>query len=170
MRAGALLCGVVTSLVVASAPSAAQGRHPPLLRALEGTWEGTGFLLGRPGAFTMRWDLGPNGFARLSFTNAWMEEDGSRTQVLAAEATYMVRGVDASGVWIDTRPRRLTLEASLTDTTLTTRWTAPTETGRTEYVVRSPDSVIVRDYVSADGGERLFAEATYRRGEEVALR
>jgi hypothetical protein len=35
--------------------------------------------------------------------------------------------------------------------------------GRTEYVVRPPDSVVVRDFVSVDGSERPFAEATYRR-------
>lgn len=39
------------------------------------------------------------------------------------------------------------------------------EQGRTEYIVRSPDSVTVHDFVVVEGTDRLFAEAVYHRAE-----
>jgi hypothetical protein len=111
----------------------------------------------------MDWALDPRGFARLSFTNAFVDPGGATTPVLAAEATYLLRGASATGVWIDNRPQRIMLVAVLTDSTVVARWTAPTEEGRTEYIVHSPTSALVRDFVVADGVERLFAEATYAR-------
>ena len=51
----------------------------------------------------------------------------------------------------------------LSDTSVVTRWTAESEQGRTEYVVRSADEVMVRDFVLVDGTERPFGEARYRR-------
>jgi hypothetical protein len=156
---------LAVAALVLSWPAAlsAQAGPPEVLRALEGTWEGSGTLLGRTGAFTMAWSLAPRGFARLSFTNAWIDDDGATTPVLAAEATYLVRGDSATGVWVDDRPRRITLVAALTDSTVITNWSSETEAGRTEYVVRSPTAAVVRDFVIVDGVERLFAEATYRR-------
>lgn len=138
------------------------GLHP-IFSTLEGSWEGSGVLLGRRAAFEMRWEAGASGFVRLSFSNAWVEEGGSLTPVLSAQATYLVRGVSASGVWIDDRPQRLRLETTVTDTTVVTDWTADSEQGRTEYIVVSPESVVVRDFVVVEGADRLFAEATYHR-------
>jgi hypothetical protein len=136
---------------------------PTAFAKLEGQWTGSGVLLGRPAEFLMRWEIGREGFVRLIFSNAWVAEDGSRTPVLASEATYLPDDSSALGVWLDDRPQQLTLHAALTDTTVVTNWTAAAEEGRTEYVVRSPDEVVVRDFVYADGSERMFAEATYHR-------
>ena len=136
---------------------------PTVFSALEGEWVGSGTLFDRPAEFTMTWEMVGAGFVRLSFTNALVGEDGSRTPVLSSEATYRQRGSSAIGVWMDSRPQRILLAATLTDSTVTTTWTAEGETGRTEYTVRSPDVAVVRDYVYADEGERLFAEATYAR-------
>jgi hypothetical protein len=111
----------------------------------------------------MLWEIGPDRFVRLGFTNAWVGEDGTRTPVLSSEATYLPDGSSALGVWLDDRPQRLTLHATLTDSTVTTNWTADAEEGKTEYIVRSPEEVVVRDVVYVDGSERLFAEAVYRR-------
>ena len=111
----------------------------------------------------MRWEIGTEGFVRLVFSNAWVGADGSRTPVLSSEATYFPSGSSALGVWLDDRPQRLTLHATLTDSTVITLWTADAEEGRTEYVVRSAEEVVVRDIVYVDGSERRFAEATYRR-------
>ena len=145
------------------APPTAAPADAAVFAALEGDWEGTGKLLGRLAAFTMRWEATGDGFVRLSFTNAWVGEDGALTPVLAAEATYRVSGALAVGVWVDSRPQRLTIEAVLTDSSVVSEWTAPAEEGRTEYLVRSPEGIHVRDFVYTDDGERLFAEATYRR-------
>ena len=49
------------------------------------------------------------------------------------------------------------------DSTFVTDWTAEQEQGRTEYLVRSADEVVVRDFVLVDGIMRLFGEAVYRR-------
>lgn len=131
--------------------------------ALEGAWDGVGTLLGRRAEFDMEWSVGEGGFVHLSFANSWVSEDGSRTPVLRSEASYLVSGSSAQGVWIDTRPQRIQLDAVLTDTSVVTTWTAEAERGRTEYTVRSLDEVYVRDLVEADGEFRLFAEARYRR-------
>ena len=130
---------------------------------LEGQWVGSGVLLGRQAEFQMRWEVKAEGFVRLIFSNGWISEDGSLTPVLTSEATYLPSGSSALGVWLDDRPQQLTLRATLTDSTVVTNWTADAEEGRTEYVVRSPDEVVVFDIVYVDGAERRFAEATYRR-------
>jgi hypothetical protein len=164
-RLGAVL---VFTLMASSSPLLAQTAPDPglpgVFSALEGSWEGTGTLLERPGVFEMSWESGPEGFVRLSFSNGWVASEGDGTPVLSARATYLVvTDSSALGVWIDDRPQRLTLDAVLTDSTIVTRWAAPAENGRTEYVVRSPASIVVRDYVIVDGADRLFSEAVYKR-------
>jgi hypothetical protein len=136
---------------------------PTVFEKLDGQWTGSGVLLGRPAEFVMRWEIGTGGFVRLIFSNAWVSDDGSRTPVLSSEATYLPSGSSALGVWLDDRPQRLTLHAALTDSTVVTSWKADAEEGRTEYLVRSPEEVVVVDIVYVDGSERRFAEATYRR-------
>jgi hypothetical protein len=136
---------------------------PPVFSTLQGSWEGSGTLLGRPARFRMQWEVLPNGFVRLGFANSWINEGAEGTPVLSAQATYLLQASSGIGVWIDDRPQRLVLEVAVTDSSVTTNWTAEEEEGRTEYLVRSNDEVRVRDYVSTDGSERLFAEAVYRR-------
>jgi hypothetical protein len=160
---GRLWASAVALLFAAPAGTAAQTSAPPaVLAGLEGEWVGSGVLLGRSGTFRMEWRALEPGFVHLSFSNAWV--DGQDTiPVLTSEATYLVRDRGALGVWIDTRPQQLTLSATLSDTSVVTEWTAPAERGRTEYFVRSPQEVVVRDFVYANGSEQLFGEATYRR-------
>lgn len=150
-------------------PLAGQGEQgsgiAPVLEALRGSWEGSGVLMNRPAEFTMRWDVFDDGFARLAFTNSFVNEGGGSTPLMSAQATYLVEEGGAIGVWLDDRPQRLTLEAVLTDSSFVVTWTADAERGRTEYVVRSADTAAVRDFVHGDGQERLFGEATYRRRE-----
>lgn len=141
----------------------ARARLPLAFAQLEGRWEGSGVLLSRPAAFQMRWTVADRGFVLLEFSNSWVGNDGSITPVLTSHAIYYVRDSSAVGVWLDSRPQRIELQATFTDTSVVTNWTAAAEAGRTEYIVRSRDTVIVRDFVSSNGSERLFAEATYRR-------
>jgi hypothetical protein len=136
---------------------------PPIITDLLGEWEGSGTLLGRPAEFRMEWELVEPGFLRLSFTNSWIGADGVSTPVLSAQPTYLLNGPSAIGVWLDDRPQRLTLEARITDSSLVVHWLAEKETGRTEYLVSGPDSVVVRDFVFSEESERMFAEASYRR-------
>ena len=145
------------------APAPTSAAPAAVFRVLEGGWEGSGTLLGRPGAFTMEWRAASDGFVRLTFTNAFVGEDGARTPVLRAEAVYLVHDSTARGVWIDSRPQRITLDASVSDSSVVTTWTADAERGRTEYLVVGPDEVVVRDFVEADEGLRPFGEARYRR-------
>ncbi len=136
---------------------------PPVVEALTGEWEGSGILLGNQAAFRMKWTPIRGGFVRLSYMNMWIDQNGDTTPVLSAEATYGVEGAAALGVWLDDRPQRLTLNAIMNDSSIVTEWVAPTETGRTEYVVRSPDEAVVRDFVIVDGVPQLFGEGRYRR-------
>jgi hypothetical protein len=136
---------------------------PAVFSTLQGTWDGSGTLLGRPAHFQMHWEVVGKGFVRLGFSNSWVTEGADDTPVLSSQATYYVEGPSGLGVWIDNRPQRLTLDVAVTDSSVITKWTAEAEVGRTEYVVQSDGEVLVRDFVSTDDVERLFAEAVYRR-------
>lgn len=114
----------------------------------------------------MEWRVEDGGFAHLSFANRWIEANGTITPVLSAHATYWVQGDSAVGVWLDDRPEQLTLRASLTDSSIVTLWAASGERGRTEYLIRSPSLVVVRDFVVVDGAPMPFAEATYGRAAD----
>lgn len=145
-------------------PLVAQDTAPSasVFTGLDGTWEGSGTLFGRPAAFRMRREVAGEGFVRLTFSNAFVTDTGE-TPVLTSHAAYYVHGRSATGVWVDNRPQRITLVAAVTDSSVVTEWTAESEEGRTEYVLRSADVVVVRDIVYSNGSERVFAEATYRR-------
>lgn len=150
-----------------SAQERAPGPPAPVLENLEGCWVGSGVLLSRPASFEMSWEV-ETSFVHLTFRNAWTEEDGRSTPVLSARGTIRRSEPPMVGVWIDDRPERLWLEATITDSSLVTRWRGETEEGRTEYVVRSPNVVAVRDIVLVDGGERTFGEAAYQRAKPSA--
>ena len=161
--------GLLTALfqsVVAALPAVAQeppeSPVPAVVSELSGSWEGSGVLFDRPAEFEMRWEVTQSGFVRLSFRNAFVTANGDRSPVLSAEATYVVRGATGVGVWVDDRPQQVTLSATATDTSLVTHWVAPSEQGRTEYIV-DRDTVLVRDFVGAPGSERKFADAVYVR-------
>ncbi|MBT8395811.1 MAG: hypothetical protein KJN92_02540 [Gemmatimonadetes bacterium] len=146
-----------------AAQEGSQPDVPPVFLTLQGTWEGSGTLLGRPARFQMHWEIVGNGFVRLGYSNSWVAEGGDDIPVLSSQATYLLEGSSGLGVWIDDRPQRLILDVAVTDSSVITIWTAEAEVGRTEYVVQSNKEVLVRDFVSADDSERLFAEAVYRR-------
>lgn len=135
----------------------------PAFAVLEGAWEGTGTLFGRPATFRMRWEAAGDGFVHLAFSNGLVAEGGEVAPVLTSRAVYRMDGASALGVWLDSRPRRIMLEAALTDSSVVTRWSGEAEQGTTEYLIRSPDRIEVRDYVVVNGSARLFGEASYRR-------
>lgn len=154
---------LTTALAVAPQPAPAPQSVPAVFAALAGSWEGQGELLGRSAVYEMHWEIGADGFVVLTFSNAWVGPDGGRTPVLASRAVYLPSGSAATGVWVDSRPQRLTLQATLTDTSVVTEWTAAEERGRTEYRVTGQDTAEVLDYVYVEGDERLFGRAVYRR-------
>lgn len=145
----------------------AGGTAPPgvstIFPELEGEWIGSGTLMQRDARFRMTWTTLDGGFVRLSFQNAWVGEGDEEIPVLAAEAVYLDRAGSIMGVWIDGRPQRIRLDAVVTDSSLVTTWTADAERGRTEYVIRSADEIVVLDHVEVDGDLRPFGEANYRR-------
>lgn len=145
--------------VSADGPTAASA----VFADLAGDWIGTGTLMQRDARFRMTWTALDGGFVRLSFQNAWVGEGGEETPVLAAEAVYLDRAGSILGVWLDGRPQRIRLDAVATDSSLVTTWTADAERGRTEYVIRSADEILVLDHVESDGALRPFGEARYRR-------
>ncbi len=158
---------VGAALLVGAGPASAQpedagSRVPAVFSVLQGTWSGTGTLMGRPASFEMQWKTLDGGFVELHFTNAFVDASGAVTPVLEARALYRPSGTTAIGVWIDTRPQRVQLESEISQSAVITNWTAATERGRTEYRIEE-GGVTVRDYVEADGEMRLFGEARYTR-------
>ncbi len=163
VMAGLIPWAVMSGPVAASAQEAGGAAMPEVVGALVGDWTGEGELLGRPGAFEMSWGVLERGFATLHFRNAFVGDDGERQPVLEARAHYRFVDGTGTGAWIDDRPQQILIRAVVTDSSLVSEWSAESERGRTEYVVRSPDQVVVRDWVGTPEGERLFGEATYRR-------
>lgn len=161
-RALLIAVGALASVAPLAAQSVPEGR---VLDRLAGEWVGTGELLGRSASFSMTWTAESEGYYGLDFRNAFVTADGAETPVLHARAVYRLdpSGDTALGVWIDDRPQRITLDAVVTDSTVATEWTAPTERGRTEYLASATGEVVVRDWVQVDGAWRPFGEARYRR-------
>lgn len=131
---------------------------------LEGDWGGDGTLFGRPARFSMTWTAMGDGRYRLDFTNGMIDEAGRVTPVLSAVAIYSPRADGtATAEWTDDRPQEITILAQVSDSVVVSDWTAPAESGRTEYRVALDGTVRVRDWVRSDGALRPFGEAVYRR-------
>jgi hypothetical protein len=131
---------------------------PAILDHLAGAWEGEGTLFGRPSTFIMTWapELGGR-FLGLSY-----EIHGEFR--MSARAHYRIAdGPTLRGVWLDSRGEILQLEATATDSDLTTVWRSDTERGRTVYRRTGGDSLEVCDYVQAGDGWRLFGTAHHTR-------
>ena len=164
------MCGLLLPAAMTLAPAAtlAQGSSsqivPGVFHLLSGTWVGEGTLLGRAGSFRMSWDVSPAGQIRLDFTNGFVDDSGLVTPVLEAVAVYTVQpdgGVVAH--WTDDRPQEISIVAEVGDSVLVSAWTAPAESGRTEYRLMDDGSLRVRDWILSGGEMRLFGEARYRR-------
>ena len=166
----AVAAGLVSwALLATTAPSAAAQDRPAepdssgLPAALLGEWVGEGELFGRPAKFSMAWRTALDGrFLELAFENAFPDSGGGSTVVLRATAFYRI-APPHDGVWMDTRGEILTLRAEIGDSALVTRWTSPTEEGRTTYRLLGPERLEVVDEVIADGSPRVFARAVYAR-------
>lgn len=110
----------------------------------------------------MQWRA-QNGFAVLEFTNGFVDSIGNVTPTLRAAAVYRTDPSSPEGVWLDSRGVRIELAWEASDSTLVVTWTAPTETGRTTYRVRSSGEVRVVDEVRSGDAWRTFGRAVYRR-------
>ena len=146
-----------------AAPSAAAVPEG-VFALLTGNWTGEGTLFGRPARFTMSWAPGGNGTHRLDFSNGLVDATGTVTPVLDAVAVY-TPGPDggATARWTDSRPQEISIVAEVGDSVVVSDWTAPAESGRTEYRVAADGTVRVRDWVRGGDGLRPFGDAVYRR-------
>lgn len=139
------------------------GQDPePVFDRLRGEWIGEGMLMNRPARFSMTWQL-EDGLAVLSFRNGFADTAGHVTPVLHAAALYRTSAARPEGVWLDSRGVRIELAWVASDSGLVVTWTAPTETGRTTYRLRSADRIEVIDEVRSSGEWREFGRASYRR-------
>lgn len=163
MMAGLIPWAAAWGPVAASAQEADGATVPEVVGALVGEWTGEGQLMGRAAAFEMSWAVLERGFVALHFRNTFVGSDGEHLPVLEARAHYRFAGAEGTGAWVDDRPQRILIRAEVTDSSLVSEWSAESERGRTEYVVRSAEEVVVRDWVGTPDGDRLFGEATYRR-------
>ena len=147
---------------VLAAPSLAAQDAAPVFAHLAGDWRGEGTLMGRSARFTMSWQH-HHGFALLTFGNAFVDSTGRVTPVLQAAAVYRTSPARPEAVWLDSRGVRVEIRWDASDSALVAHWTAPTETGRTTYRVRSADALEVVDEVRRDAGWRTFGTAHYQR-------
>lgn len=132
---------------------------------LAGDWRGEGTLMSRQAQFTMNWDV-KDGFAVLTFSNSFVGPDGQITSVLNSAAIYRTSPDTPEAVWLDSRSVRVEIRWEATDSTLVSHWSAPTESGRTTYRVRSSNEIEVVDEVLSNEQWRTFATARYTRARE----
>ncbi|MFQ5530827.1 MAG: hypothetical protein ACE5FP_10845 [Gemmatimonadota bacterium] len=126
-------------------------------QTVAGSWTGEGELFGQEAEFAMDWqfELGRK-FATLDYSIR-----GQRS--MDAVAYYrMSESASLEGVWFDSRGEILHLEATVTDSTLTTIWRSPTEKGRTTYQLQG-ESIHVNDYYRDGEDWALFGQARYTR-------
>ena len=153
---------VLVTMLGAARPVVAQSDLERVLATLEGSWEGEGELLDRPATFAMTWERVLDGrFLRLEFRNAFADVNPIQP-VLESHAYYLLGGAALTGQWMDSRGVILSLKAEAVGSTLVTYWNGE-ESGRTEYHVIGEDALEVTDYVRAEGGYYVFAQARYRR-------
>jgi hypothetical protein len=139
----------------------AQG-SAPVFQHLQGIWRGDGALMGRPARFSLSWQRHEQ-LAVLTFTNGFADSSGAVTPVLHAAAVYRTTSRTPEAVWLDSRGVRIEIAWEATDSALVAQWTAPSESGRTTYLVRGAETLEVVDEVRTASGWRTFATARYRR-------
>lgn len=162
LRHPAIACFAALMLgPMATGPAVAQ-TQAPVFAHLQGRWEGEGTLFGGQARFEMAW-APQHGVYVLTFSNATVDTSGAVTPILGAVAIYRTTTATPRAVWEDTRGVQITITWVATDSTLVSSWTAPTESGRTEYAVLPDGSVEVTDHVMRNGELILFGQATYRR-------
>jgi len=145
------------------------GQEPePVFELLRGHWCGEGTLMGRPARFSMGWRRHA-GFAVLTFANAFADTTGGVVPVLSAGAVYRMSAERPEAVWLDSRGVRIDIRWEASDSTLVGHWTAPEETGRTSYRVRSSAAIDVLDEVRGPSGWATFGTASYRRVDGDAI-
>lgn len=142
-------------------PLAAQDTAP-VFGQLAGEWRGEGTLMGRQAQFTMSWQM-QDSFAVLTFSNSFVAEDGQVTAVLNSAAIYRASPDNPEAVWLDSRGVRVEIRWETSDSALVSNWTAPTESGRTTYHVRTRNEIEVVDEVMSGDAWRTFATARYTR-------
>jgi hypothetical protein len=153
--------GMFALLASVTWPLAAQ-HTAPVFEQLAGEWRGEGTLMGRQAQFTMSWQT-QDGFAVLTFSNSFVAEDGQVTSVLNSAAIYRTSPDNPEAVWLDSRGVRVQIRWETSDSALLSNWTAPTESGRTTYHVRSQNEIEVVDEVMSGDAWRTFATARYTR-------
>lgn len=134
----------------------------PVFDQLRGDWCGEGTLMGRTARFAMGWRLHA-GFAVLTFANGFTDTAGEITPALDAAALYRTSPERPEAVWLDSRDVRIEIRWEASDSALVAHWTAPTESGRTTYRIRSAEAVEVVDEVMRGSEWAMFGTARYRR-------
>lgn len=155
------LCAVLASALMTTSSVRAQD-PAPVFGLLQGNWNGEGTLMGRSARFSMRWEQS-QGFAMLTFGNAFADTAGKVTPVLQSAAVYRTSLAQPEAVWLDSRRVRVEITWEALDSALVANWTAPTENGRTTYRVLNANELEVVDEVLSGSGWRTFATARYRR-------
>jgi len=162
----------IAAVLMAAALAQAQRAMPPervaamgVLARLDGTWTGTGTILGQASRVEMQWTPVLDGrFVRLTFTSHI--GPAPKTQRFEGHAYYEVRPDGAvRATWFDssgmTRPITAVVEADA----IVSAWGTPeTEQGETAYRLVSASALLVVDRVRGkDGQWREFGRSTLSR-------
>ena len=151
------------ALLAIAAPAAAQNPAPSLA-AWHGTWTGAGTAFGKTATATLVIKAAPDGSATALVYR--LGAPGTPPIDYAAEAIYRV---DANGgvrgSWSDNTGRTRPIGGRIAASEWHNHWgTADVEIGRSTYVLRAPDRLIVTDSVlNDDGSWRVFATLRFQR-------
>lgn len=163
---------LVLSCVFALAAPALHAQAPApgitsVLTRLEGTWSGSGTILGQPATVDMQWTpVLDRGFMRLT----WVSHIGAAPKTMRFEghAYYRRAGAGAGAgraTWFDSSGQVRPIVATADGDAIIAAWGTPeTEVGETTYRIESATRVLVVDRVrQKDGTWREFGRSTLSR-------
>ena len=129
----------------------------------EGSWEGSGTLMGSETDFKMNWDKILDGqFIRLTFTS---KRTANEEEILFhASATYRPNDENWQGTWFDSRGISFDVTGTVEEYALSVEWGSPDiEQGCTVYEMTGENEMTVTDYVNQNGTYSKFGEAVYQK-------
>lgn len=130
-----------------------------------GSWEGSGTLLGSEAEFNMNWNwVLADQFLKLEFQNKRISDSGEEL-ILKSHAYYQPKSDSLyEGTWFDSRGVTFPVRGILKDSSFTVNWGSPeTEQGKTIYTLVSDTELEVTDYFLRETTYVKFGETVYKK-------
>lgn len=124
------------------------------LAKLLGSWQGIGRAFGTNAVISMQWEPAVQ-FQFIKLTYKIETGSGEKLKTFEGTAMYRPSGTNQyRATWVDSQGSIHPITAEIVGQTLTSLWgTAATVEGKTEYSLKSSESIEIIDYVKVNSGE-----------------